>query len=387
MNERKFIRMVSSAGIFPLALGGLISISGCTSPEDPPMPPGVYVPKKTAVATPAESVAEVSKNEPVITDPVIANVAPSKVIAQPAAPKKTAAKEQVYKVVKGDSLWSISRKYGLKIEELALYNNISAKSTLRIGQKLLIPPTGKVTAPSENAVKSSKAVRAKKSSRKSNSQTKKNKAVKKTDSVVNSEGVYIVKPGDNFSTIAKRNGVKVADIVAANPGVSSNKLQVGQKLNIKAGAGGTSIASAKNTASKAEKSTVKKAQKTTASAAPVAADAKKDTSGTDNLDQLLQEIKDPDQSASKTENNVPVATQKAVEAVSTPAAANDAADFSGKDKFEDLPNNTVVVTLGADTDLGKFCQKYQLKEADLKMLNPSIPADGKLKKGMVIKLP
>ena len=45
-------------------------------------------------------------------------------------------------------------------------------------------------------------------------------------------GEYIIKSGDTFTKIAQANGVTVADIEAANPGVSSNRLQIGQKINI-----------------------------------------------------------------------------------------------------------------------------------------------------------
>jgi LysM repeat protein len=47
-------------------------------------------------------------------------------------------------------------------------------------------------------------------------------------------GEYIVKKGDIGTTIAKANGCSVADLVAVNPGVSFNKLAVGQKLKLPA---------------------------------------------------------------------------------------------------------------------------------------------------------
>ena len=45
---------------------------------------------------------------------------------------------------------------------------------------------------------------------------------------------YIVKSGDTFTKIARILGVTIADIEKANPNVSSNRLQVGQKLNVPA---------------------------------------------------------------------------------------------------------------------------------------------------------
>jgi LysM repeat protein len=46
---------------------------------------------------------------------------------------------------------------------------------------------------------------------------------------------YVVVKGDSFSKIAKKTGVTVKAIKAANPGVESTKLKVGQKLSLPAG--------------------------------------------------------------------------------------------------------------------------------------------------------
>jgi LysM repeat protein len=44
---------------------------------------------------------------------------------------------------------------------------------------------------------------------------------------------YVVRPGDNLSAIAARTGVSAATIESLNPGVSSNALQVGQRLRLR----------------------------------------------------------------------------------------------------------------------------------------------------------
>lgn len=44
---------------------------------------------------------------------------------------------------------------------------------------------------------------------------------------------YTVQSGDTFGSIAAREGVPVAQLERLNPGVSSNSLQVGQRLRIK----------------------------------------------------------------------------------------------------------------------------------------------------------
>jgi len=42
-----------------------------------------------------------------------------------------------------------------------------------------------------------------------------------------------VESGDTFGSIAAKEGITVSELQALNPGVSSNALQVGQKLRVK----------------------------------------------------------------------------------------------------------------------------------------------------------
>lgn len=44
---------------------------------------------------------------------------------------------------------------------------------------------------------------------------------------------YVVRSGDTFGSIAARAGTTVSALEQLNPGVSSNTLQVGQKLRVK----------------------------------------------------------------------------------------------------------------------------------------------------------
>ena len=45
-------------------------------------------------------------------------------------------------VAKGETLYSISRKYGITVNELCNENNISQSQVLKVGQKLTIPSFG-----------------------------------------------------------------------------------------------------------------------------------------------------------------------------------------------------------------------------------------------------
>ena len=94
---------------------------------------------------------------------------------------------EYYTVVKGDSLYSIARKYNLTVDELKSMNNLSS-NTLSIGQKLII---GKTTY----------------------------------------SNVYIVKKGDTLYSIARNYNTTVDEIKKAN-NLSSNSLSIGQELVI-----------------------------------------------------------------------------------------------------------------------------------------------------------
>ena len=45
----------------------------------------------------------------------------------------------IYTVVAGDTLWGISRRYGLSVEALCTANNIKENQILRIGTRLVLP--------------------------------------------------------------------------------------------------------------------------------------------------------------------------------------------------------------------------------------------------------
>lgn len=47
-----------------------------------------------------------------------------------------------------------------------------------------------------------------------------------------SDGTYVIKSGDTLGKVASQFGVSLAEIQAANPGVDSRKLHVGQKIVI-----------------------------------------------------------------------------------------------------------------------------------------------------------
>lgn len=127
---------------------------------------------------------------------------------------KSLAGTGVYEVKEGDSLWTISRKFGVSPEEIAKANGISLNKTLKIGEKLIIPKAGmKIAKEEKKTVKVSSTPRTPSASRKGGI-------------------IYQVRAGDSLWTIGKRFGVSPEKIASAN-GISLNKtLQIGDKLII-----------------------------------------------------------------------------------------------------------------------------------------------------------
>lgn len=92
-----------------------------------------------------------------------------------------------YIVQKGDSLYSIARKYGVSVSSITSLNNLSG-TNLSVGQKLVIPSSS-------------------------------------------SGNTYVVQRGDNLYSISKKYGVTVDEIKRKN-NLKSNLLSVGQRLVI-----------------------------------------------------------------------------------------------------------------------------------------------------------
>ena len=98
----------------------------------------------------------------------------------------------LYVVRRGDSLWSISKKYGISVDELKSLNNLSS-NLLSVGLTLRV------------------------------------KGVPETNNEI-----YVVKSGDTLYGIASRYGINVGDLRRYN-NLSGNVLSIGQQLYIPTG--------------------------------------------------------------------------------------------------------------------------------------------------------
>ena len=107
-----------------------------------------------------------------------------------------------YTVQRGDTLYSIALRYGVSVDDLINYNNLS-NSNLSIGQVLFIPNNFDNDFDDDLD----------------------------NDFNTNNPTTYLVKPGDNLYLIAANYGVNVADIINLN-NLSSTILVPGQVLLI-----------------------------------------------------------------------------------------------------------------------------------------------------------
>jgi membrane-bound lytic murein transglycosylase D len=115
-----------------------------------------------------------------------------------------AGTKQVHIVRSGQSLWSISKSYGVTTRQLAKWNGIAPIDTLNVGQNLVVWTNASLTKPvSLNQTRPSNALHALR---------------------------YTVRKGDSLYLIANRFNIKVADIRRWNQ--LGKYLQPGQKLKL-----------------------------------------------------------------------------------------------------------------------------------------------------------
>ncbi|MGB1210746.1 LysM peptidoglycan-binding domain-containing protein [Lacinutrix venerupis] len=113
--------------------------------------------------------------------------------ANPNVEAKTVLDSKIHTVVKGETLYSISKKYEISMAHIKSLNNLSS-NVLSVNQQLKIGYN--------------------------------------TKAEISNNSVYIVKKGDSLFGIAKREGLSVAELKQLN-GLETNIIKVGQELKLK----------------------------------------------------------------------------------------------------------------------------------------------------------
>ncbi len=111
---------------------------------------------------------------------------------------------RIHLVSSGDSLWSISRRHGMTVANLARLNNISTRATIRPGQRLIVsgPAAGSSAASASTPSASGRSLQ------------------------------YTVRSGDTLSAIARRFRVTVRQLQSWNEMGAATALRAGQRLTI-----------------------------------------------------------------------------------------------------------------------------------------------------------
>ncbi|MGN1407683.1 LysM peptidoglycan-binding domain-containing protein [Lactobacillus sp.] len=164
----------------------------------------------------------------------------------------TSALAASHKVVKNDSLWAISKKYGVSISSLKKANSLSG-NTIYVGQTLKIPSSS-IKSTTKTSTKTA-AVKATAATTKTTSST-----------------TYKVAKGDTLWSIAKKYGVSVSALQKAN-NLSSSLIYIGQSLKLASSLTSYTTSgvtkSTTTTSSAAAKSTTTKSSTSTSTAAAV----------------------------------------------------------------------------------------------------------------------
>ena len=170
----------------------------------------------------------------------------TKAIVEYAGGKYVAPIDSNYYTVKsGDSLWSISKKFGVSVSELKEANNLSS-NLLSIGQNLIIP--GKVSEKESDEYAVQKGDTLYSIARKFNTTVDNLKSLNNitTDSLAIGQilkipgeenikvNTYTVKKGDNLYSIARTYGTTVDKLKDIN-NLTSNNLSIGQVLKLPSG--------------------------------------------------------------------------------------------------------------------------------------------------------
>jgi LysM repeat protein len=134
-------------------------------------------------------------------------VSPSPLALDPTASPLRPTDVNIYKVVRGDTLWGIARKNSITLSSLLASNpNLNKSSKLSIGQEIMIPSGGGSSTPTPAIVPQA------------------------TVTTEGAAGTYIVKSGDSLSRIARNNQVSLSSLMEVNGMNSRSIIRPGQTL-------------------------------------------------------------------------------------------------------------------------------------------------------------
>jgi len=128
---------------------------------------------------------------------------------------------QQYKVQRGDNLGQISRLFGLRVADIQAANNLR-NTRLSVGQVLIIPmPTGANPPERQRQIEKQESAAALAKKQLFDAPTEKSGGL--------SIRSYVVRRGDNLSSISRRFGISSQNLMAWN-NLQTNKVIIGQRI-------------------------------------------------------------------------------------------------------------------------------------------------------------
>jgi murein DD-endopeptidase MepM/ murein hydrolase activator NlpD len=155
-------------------------------------------------------------------------------------------------VQQGETMFSMSRRYGIPVEVLQRVNNISDPSSLRTGQQIVIPVYSTASAgttvasagvdttftgstPSTRRVPAP-APRPANLRTVATAQPRLPAQVQPTAQVMPTAGTHVVAAGETLYSIARRYDMPAQELIAANSIANPNSIRVGQRLVVSSSA-------------------------------------------------------------------------------------------------------------------------------------------------------
>lgn len=171
------------------------------------LPPPVQPQGETnVIASAIQPVFPIPEPPPVVTT--------TNAAATPTEPKAAPTATE-YLVVQNDNFYSIAKKFpGVSVADIKAANPDVDPTRMKVGQKLVIPAPKETTAKTGENAKAAEA---------------------------DSGNTYTVVAGDNLTVIAKKYKITVAELKKANK-MTTDRINVGQKLQIPAASTATSAA-------------------------------------------------------------------------------------------------------------------------------------------------
>lgn len=219
----------------------------------------------------------------------------------------TSALADSYTVVKNDTLWGLSKKYGVSVSALKKANGVSGH-LIYVGQKLQIPTKSTKTAKTSTS----------------------------TSTVDTTSTTHTVVKGDTLWSLAKKYGVSVKALMKAN-NLSSSTILIGQSLNLRAGmttygvngvtTGSSSTAASTNTASSTSttaSSQAPKAKKTTTKAKSTTTNTSSNTNTSTSANTQSQSTASNSSASTTTNTNTAASNANTTSSTNTAASSSQA---------------------------------------------------------------